>query len=180
MVDWGVGFIVRIPPYFMRTGVRRFFAGLMIGTLLGWSFFIFQYGQVHEELLLKLSEKEALVQELEKKINELRSEQVKINEENKKKLTVQQIEVYFTTSRKLRLNQLTLFELRKEALQELQFIEGKDIETVANMKDIVIAALENKIFHIGEQYYQLKVKEVYLFTTLQLYVDIDNTFQPKP
>ncbi len=100
------------------------------------------------------------------------SEQTKLNEENQKKLTIQQIEIIYLNDRKLRLNQLTLFELRQQALNELQFVERKDIETVANMKELMIRTLENKVFHVGEDRYQLEVREIYLFTTLRFHVDI--------
>ncbi len=163
---------MRIPPFFERPSFRRFFAGIILGFIIGWGFFIYQYGQVYEELVFQLSKQKAVIKEQQKKMDELRSEQTKINEENKKKLTVQQIELYFINDRKPRLNQLTLFELRQQAVNELQFIERKDIETVANMKDLMIATLENKVFHIGENHYQLNVKEVYLFTTLRVYAEV--------
>lgn len=162
---------MRIPPFFERPGWQRFFAGVIIGMLIGWFFFIYQYGQVYEGLTLRISKQETVINSQQKRIDDLVSEQTKLNEENQKKLTIQQIEIIYLNDRKLRLNQLTLFELRQQALNELQ-VERKDIETVANMKDLMIRALENKVFHVGEGRYRLDVKEVYLFTTLRFYVEI--------
>ncbi|MCM3759659.1 hypothetical protein M3212_02530 [Alkalihalobacillus oceani] len=163
---------MRVPPFIERPSWQRFFAGVIIGILIGWAFFIYQYGQVYEGLMLRISKQEALIHKQEERIEGLVSEQTKLNEENQKKLTIQQIEIVYVNDRRLRLNQLTLFELREQALNELQFIERKDIETVATMKDSIIKTLENKVFHVGEGRYQLDVKEVYLFTTLRLYVEI--------
>lgn len=163
---------MRVPPLLERSGWQRFIAGIIIGVLIGWFFFIYQYGQVYESLKLRITEQEAVIEKQQFRIDELQSEQNKMNEENQKKLTIQQIEIIYTNDRKLRLNQLTLFELRQQALNELKFIEQKDIESVAKLKDLMISTLENKVFHIGDYRYQLDVKEVYLFTTLQIHVEI--------
>lgn len=163
---------MRIPPYYERLGWQRFFAGVIIGMLIGWFFFIYQYGQVYEGLMLRISKQETVITDQQTRIDRLVSEQTKLNEENQKKLTIQQIDITYLNDRKLRLNQLTLFELRQQALNELQFLERKDIETVANMKDLMVRTLENKVFHVGEARYQLDVKEVYLFTTLRIHVEI--------
>ncbi|NEU29887.1 hypothetical protein GN156_03735 [bacterium LRH843] len=163
---------MRIPPLIERTGWQRFFGGVIIGILIGWGFFIYQYGQVYEGLMYRLSRQEALITEQQKNIDQLRSNEIKLNEENQKKLTIQQIELSFVNDRKLRLSQLTLFELKQQAINEVQFVVRKDIETVANMKDLLIRTLENKVFEVGENQYKLNIKEIYLFTTLHLYVEV--------
>ncbi|ARK31708.1 sporulation membrane protein YtrI [Halalkalibacter krulwichiae] len=163
---------MRIPPLYERRTVQRFFAGIILGILIGWFFFIYQYGQVYEGLIFRLSEQEAVIDQLEKDIEQLLSEQRKLNEENQKKLTIQEIEIQYSNDRKLRLNQLTLLDLKQQALQELQYVKRKDIETVSNMKDLMISSLENKVFSVGERRYQLKVEEVYLYTTLTIHVKI--------
>src|SRR5690625_3771814 len=97
----GVHFFMRIPPLFERPSWQRFFAGVIIGILIGWLFFVFQYGQGYEDLMIRLSKQETTIKEQERRISELVSEQTKVNEENQKKLTIQQIELSFLNARAL-------------------------------------------------------------------------------
>lgn len=163
---------MRIPPYFHRSTVQRFFAGIVLGIFIGWFFFIYQYGQVYEGLVFRISEQEAMITELEKDIKILVSEQTKLNEENQKKLTLQEIDVKFNNDRKLKLNQLTLLDLKQQVLNELQDIKRKDLETIANMKELMISTIENKVFTVEDKRYQLNVTGIFLYTTLELYVEI--------
>ncbi|WP_017726597.1 sporulation membrane protein YtrI [Halalkalibacterium ligniniphilum] len=163
---------MRVPPYYRRPGWQRFFAGVIIGAICGWVFFLYNFGTIHEELVIRISKQQIELKNQRDTIEELRSEQQQKNEENQRRLTLQRIEVTFTNERKLRLNQLTLYELNQQAINELKFLEQKNIETVASMKDLMVSTIENKVFQINEHRYQLDVQEVYLFTTLQLYVEI--------
>jgi hypothetical protein len=163
---------MRVPPYYNRPTVKRFFAGVIVGVLIGWSFFIYQYGQVYEGLVFRIYEQEAIIDDLKGDIEVLVSEQDKLNEENQKKLTVQQIDIQFTNARKLKLNQLTLLDLKQQALNELQDIKRKELETVHNMRELMISTLENKVFLVGDKRYQLDVEESHLYTTLHIYVKV--------
>ncbi len=61
--------IVRIPPFYERTSWRRFFAGVIIGVLIGWFFFIYQYGQVYEGLMMRISKQETVIDNQQKRID---------------------------------------------------------------------------------------------------------------
>ncbi|GAE28104.1 hypothetical protein JCM9140_4298 [Halalkalibacter wakoensis JCM 9140] len=163
---------MRVPPFYERPTVKRFFAGIIIGVIIGWVFFIYQYGQVYEGLVFRISEQKAEIEELEEDIELLRSEQNRLNEENEKKLTVQEIDIQFSNNNRLRLNQLTLLDIKQQALTELQYIKRRDIETVSNMNELLISNLENKVFRAGDKRYQLQVEQVHLFTTVRVIVKI--------
>ncbi|WP_227936612.1 sporulation membrane protein YtrI [Alkalihalobacillus deserti] len=163
---------MRIPPFFQRRTVQRFFAGIILGVFIGWFFFIYQYGQVYEGLIVRISEQEATITDLEKNIKILVSEQTKLNKENQKKLTLQEIEIHFINNNKIRLNQLTLLDLKQQVLNELQYIKRKDLETIANMKELMISTIENKVFPVEDKRYQLDIKDIFLYTTLELHVEV--------
>ncbi|MGG1113465.1 sporulation membrane protein YtrI [Halalkalibacterium halodurans] len=158
----------RNAPLYKNPSVQRFIAGITIGFSIGWFFFLYQHGQAYEQALLRLYEQEAKNRELQQDLNELVSEQRKENEENQKNLTIQEIELQFTHGRQLRLSQLTLLELKEQALHELQFVKRKEIEAVSDMSDLVISLLENKVFVVEEQRFQLKVEQFHLSTTLKI------------
>ncbi|MBU8905167.1 sporulation membrane protein YtrI [Desertibacillus haloalkaliphilus] len=164
---------MRIPPYYQHPGWQRFLAGVVIGMLIGWLFFLYHFGHVHEKLVIEIRKQQMTIENQKKDIETLRSDQRRLNEENQKKLTIQDIEIEFTNERKLRLNELTLYELRQKAIDELNFLKNKDIETVAETKDLMIRTIENKVFEIEDSRYQLNVEELYLFTTLEMHMKIE-------
>ncbi|WP_096202700.1 sporulation membrane protein YtrI [Bacillus sp. FJAT-45350] len=164
---------MRIPEYYKRPGWQRFFAGVIIGMLIGWGFFIYNFGTIHERLVIEIKKQQLTIDDQKKTIKILRSDQEKLNEENQKKLTIQDIEIQFTNEEKLKLNELTLYELKQNALSELEFLKGKDIETVSRTKDLMIRTIENKMFTIGESRFQLKTVYVSLYTTIELHMKIE-------
>lgn len=83
------------------------------------------------------------------------------------------MKVSFINDRKLKLNELTIYELKQQAQNELSFLEGKDIATVAETRDLMIKTIENKVFSIGETNYRLKTEQIYLFTTIELVMKIE-------
>lgn len=49
---------------------------------------------------------------------------------------------------------------------------AKDIETVAKNKDLIKKIIENKPVKINEKRYKLKVKEMIIYTTLTIQLEI--------
>lgn len=164
--------MMRIPPYYKQAGWQRFFAGVILGMLIGWLFFLYQFGAVHEKLVVEIKKQQSVIKKHETNIEILQSDQKERNEENKKKLTVQDVKVYFKNEQAVKLNELTLHELRSAIENEIKSIKNTNIENVANSKDLLIQTIENKLFIINDKKLQVTVKELYLFTTLELYVEI--------
>ncbi len=46
-----------IPNYKKHRGWLRFFAGILIGALIGWGFFLAEYGQKHDHFHGELGKK---------------------------------------------------------------------------------------------------------------------------
>ena len=164
---------MRIPPYYKRPGWQRFFAGVIIGMIIGWTFFIYNFGMVHEKLVTEIKKQQSTIEAQMKTIDVLRSDQKKLNEENEKRLTIQDIEIYFTNERNMKITELTVYELKQQALGELEFIKNKDIATIAKTRDLMIKTIENKVFLVEDNKFQLKLAELYLYTTLELYMKIE-------
>lgn len=163
---------MRMPDIYRLKSFYRFIAGVCIGIIIGWTFFLFQYGQVYEDLMVKVYKYKTENERLEKDIDILINEQRMENDENQKKLTVQQIEIIFSNERNTRLNRLNLFDLERQALNELEYAKRKEINVVSEMLDLIENTLENKIFLIEERQYQLIVEQSRLYTTLILKVKI--------
>ena len=163
---------MRLPQYYRRPNWQRFFAGLAIGTLIGWFFFLYQFGSIHQLLTTEIKKKQLTIEEQKETIDILRSNEKKLNEENEQKLTIQQMEVTFLNAKKHHVNELALYELKQQLLKEIKYLEGKNIATIAATKEMLIRTIENKVFTIDERRFQLKTKQLYLYTTLEIYIEI--------
>lgn len=164
---------MRLSNQLKRPGWQRFFAGVFVGMIIGWTFFVYRFGEIHEQLIIDLRKQQITIADQKKRIETLVSDQKKLNEENQKKLTIQEVKVTFSNDRKLKLNELTSYELKQQAQNELSFLEGKDIATVADTRELMIKTIENKVFTIGDTNYRLKTEQVYLFTTIELVMKIE-------
>ncbi|WP_018921719.1 sporulation membrane protein YtrI [Salsuginibacillus kocurii] len=162
---------MRIPPLYRTPGAQRFFAGLFVGVLTGWFFFLLQYGTMHETLLIEKNKQEITITQLEEQIEALRQDE-RTNEGENPALIVEEIEFIFKNREASRLNELTIYELEQQALREIHFVQDQNVESVADLKESLIRTLENKTFEINEQTYNLDVKEMYLYTSLEIHVEI--------
>ncbi len=164
--------MMRIPPYYQKAGWQRFLAGLIIGMIIGWFFFIYEFGTIQEKLVTQIKIQEATIKDQQENIEILRSDKDELNKQNQKKLTIEEIKVHFNNAKSLKLSELSTYELRSAIEKELTPIINKNIETVANTKELLFHTIENKIFMINEKKYRVIVKELYLFTSLELVVEI--------
>ncbi|WNF36043.1 hypothetical protein RJD24_16540 [Bacillaceae bacterium IKA-2] len=164
--------MMRIPPHYKRAGWQRFFAGIIIGMIFGWFFFIYEFGIVQEKLVTEIKKQESTIKDQLDTIEILRSDQDEVNKDNLKKLTVQEVKVYFKNNKDLKLSELSIHELRSAIENELKSVKSKNIETIASSKYLLFQTIENKTFVINNKRYQVTIKELYLFTTLELFVVI--------
>lgn len=160
---------MRIPTYYKRSGWQRFFAGMIIGIIFGWFFFLYEFGTVQEKLVTEIKKQESTIKDQKQSIEILRSDQDEVNKKNLKKLTVQELKVYFKNDKDLKLSELSIHELRSAIENELKSVKSKNIETIANSKELLFHTLENKTFVINDKRYHVTVKELYLFTTLEIF-----------
>ena len=159
---------MRIPPLYNDKSWQRFFAGVIIGMIFGWLFFLYHFGLVHEKLILEINKQKTTIEQQENTIEVLRKDQDEINKESQKSLTVQDIHIRFVNEKDVKLSEMTLNELKGAVESELDIVRNRDIESVANSKDFLLKTVENKIFGVGDKRYQLKVEQVFLFTTLEM------------
>lgn len=163
---------MRIPPLYRDKSWQRLFAGFFIGIIFGWLFFLYHFGAVHEELLLKISNLQSEIEKHEKTIDILREDQDEQNEQSEQLLTVQDVHIEFLNEEEVQLSELTLHELRSAVEKELEDVLNKNIETVHNSREFMLRAVENKRFVTNDKEYQFKVEQIYVFTTLEVYVMI--------
>jgi len=164
---------MRIPPYYQLRSWQRFLAGFFVGTIAGWLIFLFMFGHVQDKQVNLILEQQVRIRDLENQKEIWQKDYEKLNEENKKKLIIEEINIYFTNEKKLMLNEFTKYHLQEAIKEDINTLIKKDIETVAGNTQLIINTIENKIITLEGQKYQMKVHQIHLFTRLDLYLKVE-------
>ncbi len=164
---------MRIPPLYRRKGYQRFFAGIIIGIIIGWSFFMLSYGELQDDYIKLIREKDNQIGKLKNTIDHYQDEDIQKNKEIEKKLRIQEIDITFLNQEKIKLVGLSKIELEKSIHFQLHDLLTKDIESVSKHTNLIVKALENKTFIIENEKFQVKVYQMHLYTTLRLYLNVE-------
>ena len=163
---------MRIPPLYRRPAWQRFFAGMAIGGAISWCIFLYIYG-VWQERNTKLIRKqqEAIVDlNNEKKI--WQEEYKEMNKRNIEQLTVQKINIKITNSEKYKLDSLSVLETENAVKDDLSKMLAKDLVTVYQSRELLKKIIENKPIKIHEKRYKLKIKEMIIYTTVSIELEL--------
>lgn len=164
---------MRIPTFKRIKRWQLFFSGIVFGTIIGWLLFLLFFGIMHERQLDIITEQKTKIKELQNQIEIFQKDIEEINEQTEKQLLIKKIELHLLNKDALKLNEMEAFELEKMAIQYLnQLLLHKQIETVSKNKELLISTLENKQFTIEKQRYQLEVRQLYLYTTIEFFVHV--------
>jgi len=164
---------MRIPPLYQQPGWQRFFAGVFIGALISWFVFLFQYGVLQEQQVQMITKQQGTIKNLEDYRDTLIENEAKLNEENKKKLIIQDFKIDIINYKKFKLAPLTRHSLTDSVTKELNHLITMDIESVSKNKELLKKAIENKWYKIDDKNYKLQVYAVYFDTTLEISLKIE-------
>lgn len=164
---------MRVPEKFYRArNWQRFFAGVFFGAVLSWGIFLYLFGALQEEQAKTIKKQQEFIAELEKEKKIWQEDFEKRNEENEGKLTVNKIEVKIANAEKYRVDPLTVFEIEKKVKEDIRALLAKDLEEVFNTREIIRRAVENKEVEINDKRYVLKIREMFIYTTFILRIDL--------
>jgi hypothetical protein len=163
---------MRIPPLYQRKGYQRFFAGVAIGFIIGWAFFLIQGGIAHERLIHIIKDQKLTIEDYKKKNQILTSDDEKANEELAKKFKLHEINVRFSNTTSEKLSNLTKLHLTKAVEDDLEHLIGEDTETIAKSHVLLVQAIQNKSYQFDDdQKYEVKIDHLYLYTgILRIYI----------
>jgi hypothetical protein len=164
---------MRIPPYYRRPSWQRFFAGMVIGGAISWCIFIYIFGvwqEKHTALIDKQSEEIVDLKE-EKKI--WQEEYKEMNKRTIEQLTIQKINVKITNWEKYKLDLLSVSEIEDSVKDDISMMIAKDMDTVYKSKELIKKIIQNKPVKINDKRYKLLVREMVIFTTLSIQLEID-------
>ncbi len=148
---------MHIPPYFLKRSWQRFLFGCFIGAVCAYTIFIFMYGSMYEQLYEENVQMQSEVAELKKQNEALLADKEDLNKKSDEAVTVETIEVKITNKEELKLDRLITHQLEDMIRQELDYIIGTDINTLAESDHLLLAAIENKDFTIDEFTYSFEI-----------------------
>lgn len=163
---------MRIPPLYLQATWQRFFAGVFIGAIISWIVFLFIYGELREAEYKLALEQQDKISKLEDKIAVWEEDYNKLNQKNQQLLTIQDITIKFSNEKTYKIDTLSKHTLEEGVYEELKHLINKDIETVAKNKEILMNAIENKTFRIDNKTYTVRVKQLIIFTTVDVLLEI--------
>ncbi|GHH97282.1 sporulation membrane protein YtrI [Neobacillus kokaensis] len=163
---------MRIPPYYRRPSWQRFFAGMAVGGAISWCIFLYIFGVWQEDNAKLIRKQQKDITELNNDLKIWQEDYEELNKRNLAKITVQKINIKIINWERYKLDDFSVFETEEAVRDDIKMVLAKDLETVAKSKDLVKKIIENKPIKINEKRYKLKVKEMTIFTTLTIQLEI--------
>lgn len=165
---------MRVPQNQQTPGFQRFIAGLILGMILGWVFFVALSGVAQDRQLTKIQEQKGAIEQLKGQLRTWQEDSAEKNKKLEQKLTVQEIQIDITNKQKADIGKLEISELKGEVQDQLSStLLKQNIETVAANKKLVVQSVENKTYTIEKNKYRLKVKSLVIYSTIELTVQVE-------
>ncbi|RFU67726.1 sporulation membrane protein YtrI [Bacillus sp. V59.32b] len=161
---------MRVPPYHQKPGWQRFFAGVAIGCIISWVIFLYMFGVQQENQFERMNAQQKLIGNLTDRNAIWEKDYQKLNEEVKKKLKIQEIEVTILNGKTFKLDHLSIAEAEDAIHDDLASLLTKDVETIYNGRSLLKKSIENKIVEINKKRYKLEVAEILFYTNMYIEV----------
>lgn len=161
---------MHFPPYHKKKEWRRLFAGIVLGTILGYAFFLYTHGQLQEKYTEEHIEMTTKLTEWETKYEALLKNQEQ--GEGLQPLAVKDINISYTNAKKLEIDLLTQHQLTTLVKDQLTSIPGKDISIVAEQVDLITSAVENKNYMVDDFTYELKITRLIISEVITMHIEI--------
>jgi hypothetical protein len=165
---------MRIPPYYRHPSWQRFFAGALIGGLISWTIFLFMFGVLQEKQTATIEKQRDRISDLNQGISHWQEEFKLLNKKNSELLTVSDIKLKIVNAKEHKIeDSLSIFEAEEEIKGDLSPLLAKDLESVYKNKELIKKTIENKTLRINDKRYKVKVKEIYFFTVIQIFLELE-------
>lgn len=164
---------MRIPPYYRNPAWQRFFAGMVIGGAVSWCIFIYIFGVWQEQHTALIDKQREEIVDLKEEKKIWQEEYKEINKRTIEQLTIQKINIKITNWEKYKLDMLSVSEIEDSVKDDISLMIAKDIDTVYKSKELIKKIIHNKPVKINDKRYKLQVKEMVIFTTLSIQLEIE-------
>lgn len=164
---------MRIPPYYHKPSWQVFFSGMAIGGIISWGIFLYIFGVWQEKQSEELQKQKDTIKELAAEKNIWQDEFRELNKQKLEQMTVQEIKIEVTNSDKYDIDSLSVYEIEDGIKDDLNAILlAKEIESVYKSSELLRRAIENKVVKVNDKRYRLEIKEMFIYTTLAIKVEM--------
>lgn len=165
---------MRIPPFYKIPSWQRFFAGVIIGMIIGFAFFLALYGVAQERQMTTILEQKGEIKDLKKRIKVLEEDKKEKNEKLQDVLTVQEITIDITVPDKYqdKVNRLTRHELESKIKEQLLSLVNRDLQNVFENRQLIDNTIEGRSFTVDDRNFQFEVVNKLIYTDLRITVSI--------
>ncbi len=163
---------MRIPPYYRKPSWQRFLAGAAIGGILSWFIFLYIFGEWQEKYSKLINEQKKVIDKLEDDKKIWQEDFKELNKKNLEQLTIQDIKIKIKNSEKYKMDSFSVFEIENQLIEDINMMKAKDIDTVYKSRELIKKTIENKVFKVNEKRYRVEVKEMVIYTTLSIQLEI--------
>ncbi|WP_242145525.1 MULTISPECIES: sporulation membrane protein YtrI [unclassified Bacillus cereus group] len=164
---------MRVPSASTAKRWYLFLAGAAVGGVISWFIFLYIYGIFQQEQASQLAEQKYIINKQEEKLRVLLEDQDKLNKENKRLLTIQEIKIKIINGEKYDLDNLTLENMTTSIHNDLQHLLTKNIQSIAKNKELLKKLIENKTYKHYDRMYRFKVDMISFDTVLEISVHIE-------
>ncbi|PEJ57872.1 MULTISPECIES: sporulation membrane protein YtrI [unclassified Bacillus (in: firmicutes)] len=166
---------MKAPPERLSHAWAKFFVGIFFGFIISWLVFIYMYGVTEEEQVKQISELKMLNNEYLRDKNILIENTERLNKENKRNLTVQEIKVTILNSKQYNLNLFTQNQIISDVKNDLSHLLTQDIKSVSQNRELLRRAIENKVYIKDDRRFKLEIDTIYFDTVLEITLKIKST-----
>lgn len=158
--------------YLRRPGWQRFIAGFILGSIVGWIFFVTLNGFAQERQIDVINKQRSKIESLEKDKGIWQEDVKEENEELQKKLAVQEIQIDFTDPSKSEIAETQRSKLEEKIRGQLSSILTQNIESVADNRDLIYL-IENKTYEIDKEAFNVKIQSLVIYSTVEIVLKVN-------
>jgi ABC-type antimicrobial peptide transport system permease subunit len=163
---------MRIPPLYKKPSWQRLLVGTVIGGAISWCIFIYIFGVWQEKHTILILDQKDEIADLKNDLKIWQDEYKAANKRNIEQITVQKINVRISNWEKYDLDSFSAFQIEDEVKEDIGMMIAKDLETVYKSKDLIKKIIENKTIKINDKRYRLEIREMVIYTTLSIQLEM--------
>ncbi|MGL4820939.1 MAG: sporulation membrane protein YtrI [Bacilli bacterium] len=152
--------------------IRLIAVGFTFGAIFAWLVFLYMYGEIQNIQSRKLHERETDMAQLNERIKLLQADHDRLNEANRRQLSIQEIDVTLVVNRPLSLSSTTQIAFRTSIEKTLSHLITQPISTVSSQSTLLIQSIENQTYRVDDRFYKLVVRQLVFDQTLSIVVEV--------
>lgn len=151
---------MHIPPYHKKRAWQLLMVGGCIGAVIAYLVFAYMYGKMYENVLSERIQLQTKIVELERQNEALLQDKEELKEQTTN--TIHSVRIQFLNEKELRFDRLITLQLEDLMKQDVGHIIGKEVKSVADNDELLVAILENNTYTIDELSYQFEVRKLFI------------------